>query len=268
MIDRERTYLISRYLNGEMRSDERAGFQARMKNDPKLQKMLAAEELIRGTIRRDLDALPTGHTTTEAHVMASLASLSSTISPPGSSSMGTGSTSSGSFSPGNAFSWGSTVLKSVLGVTIGTGILVGSYALLQKSATIPPPIPPVPATERSITIPQAPLPPASPAVVAPIVPETSINELQSPAELKSTQPNPPATNRPQAMSHSQAQPRPESLETKTQSTNAQRSESISTDESTQSQSTEKLSQRKLPVIKKTEKIPVLIHDRPSKAIEP
>src|SRR5256885_2400508 len=69
MADNNRIELVGRYLNDQMRPDERALFQSRLGSDPELRKVMDAEELIRRTIRRDLDAMPAGHAATRMRVM-------------------------------------------------------------------------------------------------------------------------------------------------------------------------------------------------------
>ena len=76
-MNHERTAMIDRYLTGRMSQEEHARFAAEMAKDRSLQAMVEAEELIKGTIHRDLAAISLDHTATQAHVMASLASFTS-----------------------------------------------------------------------------------------------------------------------------------------------------------------------------------------------
>jgi hypothetical protein len=126
--DRNRTDAIDRYLNGGMSDGELARFSEQLVSDPKLRSMLDAEELIRGTIRRDLAAIPSKHPGTEAHVMGTLAALTSSarngaMIDPGPNVGGGGSSFFGSGS----------AMKMIVGAVVGAGILTGAYMLIPRS---------------------------------------------------------------------------------------------------------------------------------------
>jgi len=144
MTDKIRIDMIGRYFGGKMRPDEIADFQHRLGSDPALRKMMDAEELIRTTIRRDLDAIPTNHPATRMRVMDMLSEARQYAPAAGGATTGGASMGAGI----------SSVTKLILGSVLGLGLVTGGYMAL-KSDRAPEPTPAVSTPVVPLTPPQA-----------------------------------------------------------------------------------------------------------------
>jgi hypothetical protein len=153
MNNSNQTERIGRYLSGAMSADEETRFNADLIADPGLRRMLDAEELIRGTIRRDLDALPSDHPATRAHVMGTLAFLSEAARTGALPDMKGGA----SALPHSGSIVGSGALKVAAGVILGAGLAAGGFALFSGSHSVQPERSPAPHVEQyQAPAPQAP----------------------------------------------------------------------------------------------------------------
>jgi hypothetical protein len=205
------TERIGRYLSGSMSADEATRFHADLVADPGLRRMLDAEELIRGTIRRDLEALPSEHTATRAHVMGTLAILSNAARKGAIPDMKGG----GNALPHGGTFLGSSAVKVAAGVLVGAGLTAGGFALFRGPAPMKPVQNSVPRVEQ-YQPPAAQMPgPAPDTGILQIQPrvapaETSDAPLRAAASAKSAASSPhherPSTERPKAQQSSTPPP--------------------------------------------------------------
>jgi hypothetical protein len=187
MNNSNQTERIGRYLSGAMSADEETRFNADLIADPGLRRMLDAEELIRGTIRRDLDALPSDHPATRAHVMGTLAILSEAARTGALPDMKGGADALRH--GGSVF--GSSAVKVAAGVILGAGLTVGGFALFSGSNSVKPERSPDPRVEQ-YQVPAEPAPTSSPDTGMPqaqpqgMPAETSAARLHATPSARST----------------------------------------------------------------------------------
>ena len=117
MVTRNKHSNIDRYISGRMDAQERTRFEELLRNDDALRATYETDRAIEQALLKDKASIPANHASLEANVMKTLASVStSNIAP----LTGTGS---GAMTGSTLLT--STVLKTVISIVAGLGILTG-----------------------------------------------------------------------------------------------------------------------------------------------
>jgi hypothetical protein len=133
MNDETNDNLIDRYIQGRMKPSEEQEFRRLLELDPQLSALLAADGVLKETIRRDREAIPEEHPQIYTHFLGLLA----TSAPVGGALAGKGAaTAATTTGKGTLLGSlvGSTMVKAVVATVGVVAVAIGTYVAVPRSS--------------------------------------------------------------------------------------------------------------------------------------